>query len=233
MLLLPTGNCLVQNAYYCPKYFTDPFRRHDILTALTEHVSLVVRSIALALAIAVPLALAVRAHPGARAVALGFSGLLYTIPSVAAFALLLPFLGTRHDTAVVVVLTAYALLIVLRNVLVGLDGVPPETVEAAHGLGFSRWRVITRVELPLALPSIVAGVRIATVSTIGIAAVAAVIGYGGLGQLLQQGQEAHPQFHAEIATALVLAVLLAVVADLLLLAVQRRLTRWQRAGRSA
>lgn len=233
MLLSPAGSCLTQNAYYCPKYFADPFRRHDILTALTEHVSLVARSIAFGVLIAVPLALLVRRHPLARGAALAFTGLLYTIPSVAAFALLLPFLGTAHDTAVVIVLTAYALLIILRNVLVGLDGVPPDAVEAARGMGFGRGRIVARVELPLALPSIVAGVRIATVSTIGITAIAAVVGYGGLGQLLLEGQEAHPQFHAEVATALVLTVALAVVADLLLLAVQRVLTRWQRAGRSA
>jgi osmoprotectant transport system permease protein len=232
MLLLPAANCLVSNDYYCPAFFTNSFRRHDILTDLSEHVSLVARSVVLALLIAVPLALLVRRSPWARAVAIGVTGLLYTIPSVAAFALLLPFLGPQHDTAVVIVLTAYALLIVLRNVLVGLDGVPPETVEAARGMGMGRARIIMRVELPLALPAIVAGVRIATVSTIGIAAIAAVIGYGGLGQLLLEGQQAHPQLHAEIATALVLTVALAVVADVLLLLLQRVLTRWQRLGRA-
>lgn len=233
MLLLPAENCLVSNDYVCGKYFDDPFRRHAILTDLTEHVSLVARSVVFALVIAVPLALAVRHSRAARAIAIGFTGFLYTIPSVAAFALLLPFLGTAHDTAVVIVLTAYALLIVLRNTLVGLDGVPPDAVEAARGMGFGRWRIVARVELPLALPSIVAGVRIATVSTIGITAIAAVVGYGGLGQLLFQAQTAHPPFHAEITVALALTVALAVFADVLLLLVQRLLTRWQRPGRPA
>jgi osmoprotectant transport system permease protein len=232
VVLLPAAECL-SNSYFCTQYVTDPYNRPVILADLSEHVSLVARSVAIALIIAVPLALAVRRHPAARAAAIAFSGLLYTIPSVAAFALLVPFLHTQHDTAVVIVLSAYALLIVLRNVLVGLDAVPAEAVEAARGMGFGRWRIIARVELPLAVPSIMAGVRVATVSTIGITAIAAVVGFGGLGQLLTQAQFGHPPFHAEITTALVLSVALAVVADLLLLGIQRLLTGWQRTGRRA
>lgn len=234
MRTLSVGNCLTQDAYFCPKYFDDPYRRATILADLRTHVSVVAQAVVLGLVIAVPLALAVRRRRIGRGLAIGTTGVLYTVPSVAAFAVLSVYLPPPHDYAVVVVLTAYALLILLRNTLAGLDGVPPETVEAARGLGFSRTRTVLRVELPLALPSIVAGLRIATVSTIGITAVGSLFGLGGLGQLIYEGQnDSGVPFHPEIATGLVLSVVLALVADGLLLGVQRALSRWQRAGRQA
>lgn len=229
MLLLPRGNCLADNAYWCPAYFTNHYNRHTILSALSEHVSLVARSVAIALVLAVVVALLVRRSRVARAGSIGVANLLYTIPSVAAFALLSSFLDPRHDTGAVIVLTAYNLILLLRNVLVGLDTVPAEVVEAARGLGYGRFRLVTRVELPLALPSIVAGVRLATVSTIGITTVAALLGFGGLGGLLVAGLNAHPPFHAEIFTALVLCIALAVVAEVVLLVLERQLSPWRRA----
>lgn len=228
MLLLPRGNCLADNAYWCPKYFTNSYNRHTILSALSEHVSLVARSVAIALVLALVVALLVRRSRVARAASIGVANLLYTIPSVAAFALLSSFLDPRHDTGAVIVLTAYNLIVLLRNVLVGLDTVPADVVEAARGMGYGRLRMVTRVELPLALPSILAGVRIATVSTIGITTVAALLGFGGLGGLLIAGLNGHPPFHAEIFTALVLCIALAVVAEVVLLAAERWLTPWRR-----
>ncbi|HEX7355749.1 MAG TPA: ABC transporter permease [Mycobacteriales bacterium] len=229
MLLLPRGNCLADNAYWCPAYFTNHYNRHTILSALSEHVSLVARSVAIALVLSLVIALLVRRSTVARAGSIGVANLLYTIPSVAAFALLSSFLDPRHDTGAVIVLTAYNLILLLRNVLVGLDTVPEDVVEAARGLGYGRFRLVTRVELPLALPSIVAGVRLATVSTIGITTVAALLGFGGLGGLLVAGLNAHPPFHAEIFTALVLCIALAVVSEVVLLLVERWLSPWRRA----
>jgi osmoprotectant transport system permease protein len=230
VVLLASGGCLADNAYWCPDYFTNKYQRRTILTALGEHVSLVVRSVLIALVVSVVVALLVRRSRLARGLSISVANLLYTIPSVAAFALLSTVFDPRHDTAAVIVLTAYNLVVLLRNVLVGLDGVPPDVVEAARGMGFSRTRIITRVELPLALPTIVAGVRIATVSTIGITTVAALLGLGGLGGLLIAGLNAHPPFHAQIFTALVLCILLAVVAEVVLLLVERLLSPWRRSA---
>ena len=231
--MLLTPRCLATNAYWCPAYFTNSYDRHDILSALSEHVSLVARSVAIALVIAVVVALRVRRSRVARVLSIGAANLLYTIPSLAAFAVLSEVFDPRHDTGAVIVLTAYNLIVLLRQVLVGLDGVPEEAVEAARGLGYGRWRIVWHIEMPLALPAIVAGLRIATVSTIGITSVAALLGFGGLGQLLTAGQNAHPQFHAEVFTALVLSILLAVVAEIVLLVAERVLSPWQRKGRAA
>ncbi len=233
MLLTPQSNCLVDNSYWCPAYFTEKYNRHDILSALHEHVSLVIRSVAIALVIAIVVALLVRRSRVARAAALALANVLYTIPSLAAFALLSAVFSPKKDTGAVIVLTAYNLIVLLRNVLVGLDGVPAEVVDAATGMGYGRWRIVWRVELPLALPAIVAGLRIATVSTIGITSVAALLGFGGLGTLFNNGLNAHPPFHAEYFTAFVLSVALALVAEVVLLLAERLLTPWQSRGRSA
>lgn len=224
MHLLAAGGCLRQNAYFCAEYYHE--YKDSIYAALHVHVSLTVRSVLLALAIALPLAVAVRRRPRLRTAALGVSGTLYTIPSVAAFALLLPIFGPTNDTAPLIALTSYNLLALLRNVLVGLDEVPAEVREAARGMGFGSLRMLWRVELPLAVPAIVAGVRIATVSTIALATVGAVVGFGGLGQLLYTAQQS--SFHAQIVAALGLCVLLAVVAELLLLGLTRLVTPWRR-----
>jgi osmoprotectant transport system permease protein len=231
VLPLASGDCLADNAYWCPDYFTNTYQRDIILTALRQHAWLVTRSVLLALVISVVVALLVRRSRLARGLSISVANLLYTIPSLAAFALLSTVFDPKHDTAAVVVLTAYNLVVLLRNVLVGLDGVPPEVVEAARGMGYGRARLVWQVELPLALPSIVAGLRIATVSTIGITTVAALIGFGGLGALLVQGLNAHPPFHAQIATALVLCIAMAIVVEVVLLLVERALTPWRRAGR--
>ena len=158
----------------------------------------------------------------------GVTGVLYTIPSLAAIGLLLPITGLTLLTAEIV-LVSYTLLILVRNTLAGLDGVPEEIREAARGMGFSPVRQLFTVELPLAVPAIIAGVRIATVTTIGLVTVTALIGQGGLGQLIYDGYLR--TFHTPLVVGAVLSVALAVIADVLLLGLQRIVTPWARTGR--
>jgi osmoprotectant transport system permease protein len=157
------------------------------------------------------------------------TGMLYTIPSLALFALLVPITGLSLVSAEIG-LISYTLLILVRNMLAGLDGVPRDILEAADGMGQTRIQRLVGVELPLALPLIVAGLRIATVTTIGLVMVTAVIGEGGLGQVLLRGFSLR---HWDLVYgALVVMIALAVAADLLLVLLGRLLTPWQRtAGR--
>jgi osmoprotectant transport system permease protein len=150
---------------------------------------------------------------------------IYTIPSLALFSLLLPFTGLT-STTVVVGLALYSLTILVRNVLAGLRGVPDSVREAARGVGYSDLRLLLRVELPLALPVIMAGLRVATVSTVALVTIGSIVSYGGLGNLLLLA--VGNQFKAQILAASVLCVVLAVVLDLLLLGLQRLLTPWTR-----
>jgi osmoprotectant transport system permease protein len=156
---------------------------------------------------------------------LGVSGAIYTIPSLALFALLLPWTGLSRTT-VEVGLVGYTLLILIRNTLTGLAGVPRDVVDAARGMGYGGRRLLLRVELPLALPAIIAGVRIATVSTIALVTVGAEVSNGGLGRLILQGLQ--DEYPAEAVGASVLCVGLALVADLLLVVAQRLATPWAR-----
>lgn len=197
-----------------------------ISRALQEHVYLTWTSVLAGFAIAVPLALVARRYPRAEGTILGFEGVLYTIPALALFAMLQPVLGLRA-LVVQIGLATYTLLILSRNTLTGLRGVPPDVLEAARGMGFGPVRTFFRVELPLALPAIVAGLRVATVSTISLVTVGGIFGYGGLGTLIYQGYNTN-FFRAQIATATVLCVVLAVVAELLLWGAQRAVTPWQR-----
>jgi osmoprotectant transport system permease protein len=141
------------------------------------------------------------------------------------FSLLLPFTGLTRAT-VIVGLVLYSLTILVRNTIAGLDGVPDDVREAARGMGYGSARMLLQVELPLATPSIMAGLRIATVSTVALATIGAIVGYGGLGNLIYDGLPS--LFRAQVLTASVLCVALAVAADLLLLGAQRLLTPWQR-----
>ena len=139
---------------------------------------------------------------------------MYTIPSLALFVILGPITGFLSRTTALVPLVVYTLLILVRNTVTGLDGVPPEVKEAATGMGYTQTRLLLRVELPLAMPAIIAGVRIATVSTVGLVTVTALIGQGGLGALLLDGFER--DFQTPLTVGIVLSLSLAVVADLLL-----------------
>ncbi|MER8039867.1 ABC transporter permease [Streptomyces hydrogenans] len=221
---MSSPNCLVGNDWICGEYLRT--RREELTDALVQHIGLTAASVAIALLVAVPLALLVRARPRLAAPVLGLTTLLYTVPSLAMFSLLLPVFGLS-SALVVTGLVLYALTILVRNTLAGLEAVPAETREAARGLGFGPWRLLWQVELPLALPVLMAGVRMATVSTIALTTVGSVVGRGGLGNLIE---DALPTFFkAQVLAASVLCVLLAVVADLLLLGVQRLLTPWSRA----
>lgn len=199
----------------------------SIADATKQHIQLTVIAVAVGLMISLPLgALAWRFH-WLETPVLGFAGVLYTVPSLALFALLVPITGLTTLTAEIG-LVGYTLLIIMRNVVAGLEAVPADVQEAARGMGFSPWRQFVRIELPLAVPAIMAGVRIATVTTIGLVTVTALIGEGGLGQLIYDGL--NRDFKTPLTVGAVLSVALAVVADLLLLGVQKLLTPWSRRG---
>lgn len=211
----------------------DPWLRWDwlqshqayILQALGEHVQLTLIAIVLGGVIALPLSLAAWRWRGARGPILGLGGLLYTIPSLALFALLIPFTGLSTVTAEVG-LVSYTILILVRNTVIGLESVPADAREAAIGLGYTPTLRLLKVDLPLALPVIFAGLRIATVTTIGLVTVTAVIGEGGLGKLIEEGLIR--DFKSPLLVGSVLSVALAIGADLLLALIQRQLTPWAR-----
>lgn len=195
-------------------------------SATKQHVELVLLSVGFGLLLSIPLAVLVRGHRRWTSLLLGVTGVIYTIPSLALFAVLAPVTGLTLKTAVIG-LTAYTLLILVRNVLAGLDAVPDEVRESARGMGMGRLRMLAQVELPLALPTIMAGVRVATVSTVALATIGIVVSNGGLGQIIFLGLNSN-FYKAEIFTGTALCVLLAAVADVLLLGVERLVTPWAR-----
>jgi osmoprotectant transport system permease protein len=195
-----------------------------------EHVLLTVIAVAVGFAISFALALVIRRRPGAYAPITAGAGVLYTIPSLALFAMIAPITGLTLLTAEIA-LVSYTLLILVRNIVAGLEGVPADVREAADAMGFTGWGRLWRVELPLAVPVIVAGLRIATVTTIGLVTVSALIGQGGYGRLIEDGLRRF--FPTMYLTGAVLSVLLAVIADALFVALQRRATPWARARAAA
>jgi len=200
-----------------------------ILAALREHVILTVVSVAIGAVVALPLAVLARRSRSPSAAILGSSTIVYTIPSLAMFAFLVP-LTKLTITTVIIGLVLYSLVILVRNFLAGLQAVPAEVREAALGMGYGPGRMLLLVEIPLALPTFIAGLRIATVSTVALATVGVIVGFGGLGNLLISGFY-NNFFRAQIATAAVLCVVLALAFDLLLALSARLLTPWSR-GRS-
>lgn len=200
----------------------------EIRAALVEHVQLTVIAVVVGLLIAVPLGVAAARWRRLLTPVLLAEGVLYAIPSLALFVLIAPWTGYLSRTTVLVGLTGYTLLILTRNVIVGLDGVAPDVLEAATAMGYSRRRRLLRVELPLALPAIVAGIRLATVSTVALVTVGFVVGHGGLGELIDDGLRAYGHL-TQLTVGIVLSVALAVSADLLLLLAQRLVTPWTRA----
>jgi len=197
----------------------------DIWAQLAEHIVLTVIPVGLGFLMAFPMALASIRWPRIYSPLLGMAGILFSIPTLALFVVMIPFTGLSKATAIVP-LTLYTLLILLRNTVEGLKGVPSHVREAAEAMGYTRTRQLFRIELPLAVPVIVAGLRIATVNTIAYVAITALIGQGGLGNLFMDGFLR--QFPTPLIVGLVLSVMLAVTADLGLLGVQRVLTPWQR-----
>lgn len=192
-----------------------------------EHVVMTAIAVAVGFVISFGLALAMRRLPRLHPPIIGIAGILYAIPSLALFALLIPFTGLSLLTAEIA-LVSYTILILLRNILAGLDSVPAEVLEAADGMGFTRSQRLWSIELPMALPIVVAGLRIATVTTVGLVTVTSLIGQGGLGYLI-----VNIGLSRFFATALYVgaigSVLLAVAADLAFIGLQRALTPWARA----
>mgnify|MGYP003945933357 CR=1 FL=1 len=198
----------------------------ELLEAGKQHVLLTVSAVFLALVVAFPLAALVRRYRQLESPVLALTGVMYTIPSLALISLLWPIFGLKPAT-VIIALAVYALLVVLRNTVVGLDGVPPEVVDSARGMGLDSRQTLVKVELPLAVPTILAGIRVATVSTVGMVTVGALVGYGGFGQLILSGFQQN-FWHAQIATATICCVLLAVVFEVLLLGLQKGIAPWTR-----
>lgn len=216
----------VPNPWFSTLYLQNG--RAELMTALEQHVTITVISVLAGLVLSLPLAVLARRSALAETLVIGAAGVVYTVPSLALFALLVPYTAYTATTAVIA-LALYTLVILVRNAVTGLRQVPDEVVEAARGMGLNAWQRLLRVELPIALPSIVAGVRVATVSTISLLTVAAYVGTGGFGQLIDAGFRA--DYRAKIVTACLACVLLALVADALLVLVQRLLTPWTRAVR--
>jgi osmoprotectant transport system permease protein len=185
--------------------------------------------VVIAAVVAIPLAVLAYWYRRLTGPILALSGVLYTIPSLALFAFLAPFIGIGRVT-VLIGLVLYALLMIVRNALAGLTQVPGDVLEAARGMGYGRFARLWRIELPLAVPGILTGIRLATVSTVALTTVGILVGHGGLGQLINAGF--HANYRAEIGTATVLAVLLALLLDLVLVGVGRVLTPWSRRGAS-
>jgi len=197
--------------------------RAEILSATREHILLVLISMAIAVAIGVPLGLVIVRHPRLRTVSLAVASILQTIPSLALFGFLipLPFLGGIGAHTAIVALVLYALLPILRNTFVGLTSIYPAILEAAEGMGMTQQQILFRVRLPLASSFIMAGIRTATVITIGIATIAAAIGAGGLGTFIFRGVAMVSD--AVILAGAIPAAILALFADFLLGLLERRL----------
>lgn len=194
---------------------------------LLEHVYLTALAVGVGLVISFAFALLIRDRPRWYGPIIGGTGILYAIPSLALFALLTPITGLGTVFTAEIALVSYTLLILTRNIVEGLRAVPADAIEAAAGMGYTPVQRLLRVELPLAMPIIVAGIRIATVSTVGLVTVTALIGLGGLGYLIVTIGTQRGSFGLTATlTGIVLAVGLAVLADLALLALQRALTPW-------
>jgi osmoprotectant transport system permease protein len=198
--------------------------------ALWQHVELTAIAVVIGFAIAFPLALLAHRYRRLEQPFGAFSALVYTVPSLALFQLLVPFTGITWTT-VEIALVGYTLVILFPNIVTGLRSAPEDVIEAARGMGLTRLQVLTRVELPLALPAIVAGLRIAVVSTVAIATIAATLLPKGLGYPIFLALKEPTPFKTEIYSAGVLSVALAISADLLLVALRRAVVPWTRAAR--
>jgi osmoprotectant transport system permease protein len=212
------------NNWFCPGYLSD--YQSEITTALIEHIRLTGLTILIGVAVAIPLAVLARRSSTLESLLLGTSTIIYTVPSLAMFSLLVPFTGLT-GTTVVIGLVLYSLTILVRNTLAGLRAVPDDVRESARGLGYGPARLLLRIELPLAIPVIMAGVRVATVSTVALVTIGYIVGFGGLGQLIAVGVDT--DFKAQVTVASILCVALAVALDVVLLGTQRALTPWTRA----
>ena len=222
------SGCVAENGFFCPDWVRDNWSG-VIQPALLEHVKLTLIAVVIGFAIAFAAAVVTHRFRLTEKPFVVFSAVVYTIPSLALFQLLVPVTGLTVAT-VEIALVGYTLLILYRNILEGLRGVPPDVLEAARGMGFTRRQTLWRVELPLAVPAMMAGLRVAVVSTIALATVAALVVPEGLGYpIFLALREA---FKTEIIVAGGLAVLLALLADALLVLAERALTPWARVRRT-
>ncbi|MEV7289348.1 ABC transporter permease [Streptomyces sp. NPDC093252] len=224
----PPDDCLARNDWICGAYLST--RSQILVDAVLQHLQLTFVAVLIGLLLALPLAVLARRWGWAAPPVLAVTTILYTIPSLAMFSLLLPLYGLS-PALVIAGLVLYSLTLLVRNILAGLRAVPEETRQAARGMGYGPVRQLLTVELPLALPAAMAGLRIATVSAVSLVTVGAIVGYGGLGNLIYAGMNTF--FKAQVLTASVLCVVIAVLADLLLLGTQRLLTPWTRTARAA
>lgn len=213
------------NPWFSWRYIQD--NTETILAALREHATLTAQAVVIAALVALPLAVVAYWFRPLTGPILALSGVLYTIPSLALLAFVAPYVGTTNPASVLIALVLYALLLMIRNTLAGLNQVPDEARDAALGMGYGRFGRLFRIDLPLALPGIITGVRLATVSTVALVTVGSLIGFGGLGDLILGGFR-NNFYKAEILTGTVLCVGLALVLDLLLAGLGRLLTPWAR-----
>ena len=221
--------CVTGNHAFCFSWVRDHWG--DTLgPALWQHVELTAIAVGIGFAIAFPLALLAHRFRGLEHPFGAFSALLYTIPSLALFQLLVPFTGLTWTT-VEIALVAYTLVMLFPNIVTGLRSAPDEVIEAAQGMGLTRLQVLLRVELPLAVPAIVGGLRIAVVSTVAIATIAAFLLPDGLGYPIFLALKEPTPFKTEIYSAGALAVALAITADLLLVGLRRAVAPWARSAR--
>jgi osmoprotectant transport system permease protein len=198
--------------------------RQELWEATLQHLQLTLLAVGIGLVLASLLAAIALRFRWTFAPITAFTGFLYTIPSVALFGLLVTRFG--NTVSAEIALVSYTLLVLVRNIVAGIDSVPAAVTDAADGLGLSRSRRLLTVELPLALPVIVAGIRVATVTTVGLVGVTAIIQLGGLGQLIFDGYGT--QYYTKIVVGSVLSVLLALVLDLAFHRMQVVLTPWAR-----
>lgn len=209
------------------EYFIDEW--DQIQRALIEHLELTVYAVVIGLVVSAGLSAIALRYRWALGPINGFTAFLYTIPSVALFGILVPYFGLSRLTAVLP-LAAYTLLILVTNIVAGFNSVSAEVREAAHGMGMTPARRVLHVELPLAMPYIITGLRIAVVSTVGLVTVAAIIGQGGLGRLILDGLRR--TFWTPMTIGASLSILLALALDGLILVAGKRLTPWAKRGRS-
>ena len=224
------GDC-VANDGFCPSWIADNLDKY--WSPLLEHIYLTLVSVGIGFAIAFTLALIAHRMRWLTGPIIGITGTLYTVPSVAAFFLLLPITG-RGNTTAIVALVSYTLLILFRNITTGLRNVPPDAVDAARGMGLTDGQLLRRVELPLAAPEILAGLRIALTTTIGLATLAFFAGGGGLGEQIYSSNAGTGGlfFKSNVVVAGGLTVLLAAAFDLIVLSAQRFALPWRRTLRT-
>ncbi|MFJ1762383.1 ABC transporter permease [Amycolatopsis sp. NPDC088138] len=199
----------------------------DIAQRLVEHISLTGAALGIGLVVSIALAVFSLRFRWSYGVILSTAGALYVIPSLGAFAVLVPFFGLTFVTAMIPLAT-YTLLILVRNIVTGVDQVPNEVREAAIGMGYTRGRLLWQIELPLALPVVIAGLRVAAVTTIGLVTVTSMLGLGGLGYFIRAGIQTATPNPTEIIVGVLLSVVLAVVVDLILWFSERLLAPWTR-----